>query len=222
MCLVRPINVLKPSAKNHSKTDRNVYSGLNERDIQILAGTTHNDRNGVKKLVKRIIRHEKYNHTDQNYDIALLELSSPLKYSESIRPIALPSANQSFPDHLMCLVSGWGDTQSFILNLFGRTDLRAVEVPIVNQNKCEKYYENVGLEITPQMACAGFDRGGADSCQGDSGGPLACPTPSTKRSSPPVLFGIVSWGAKCAEPYLPGVYTRVPTVREWIFAKTGV
>jgi len=46
-----------------------------------------------------------------------------------------------------------------------------------------------------------------DACQGDSGGPLAVGN---------TLVGIVSWGYACASEGLPGVYTDVPAVREWI------
>jgi len=44
---------------------------------------------------------------------------------------------------------------------------------------------------------------------GDSGGPI---------SSQGTLIGIVSWGVGCADPYYPGVYTRLahPTIRRWI------
>lgn len=43
--------------------------------------------------------------------------------------------------------------------------------------------------------------------QGDSGGPLVYNG---------VQVGIVSWGALCAKPGYPGVYTRVSEVRSWI------
>lgn len=44
---------------------------------------------------------------------------------------------------------------------------------------------------------------------GDSGGPI---------TSGGTLIGIVSWGVGCADPYYPGVYTRLahPTIRRWI------
>lgn len=85
-------------------------------------------------------------------------------------------------------------------------------VPIVNQKKCARAYQNVGT-ITDRMICAGYDKGGRDACQGDSGGPLVAND---------VLIGVVSWGQGCAMANFPGVYSRVATVRNWINEYTGV
>lgn len=196
------------------------FSGLNARDVIIRAGTSFHDRNGVQRKVKRIIVHELYDHTDQDYDIALIEIVEPLEFSQSIQSIGLPNTNESIPDNTMCFVSGWGTSHSFLVFMFRRTELRAVEVPIVDQKTCEANYERAGIEITPRMMCAGYEKGGKDSCQGDSGGPLACP--STQQNANTTLFGIVSWGNECAEPYFPGVYSRVPVFREWIHQQSGI
>lgn len=85
-----------------------------------------------------------------------------------------------------CLVSGWGDKKRIMI--LRKTELRAVEVPIINQNKCNNNYKMYG-GITPRMICAGFDKGGKDACQGDSGGPLACSSKARSGNQTTILTG---------------------------------
>ena len=68
--------------------------------------------------------------------------------------------------------------------------------------------------ITSNMVCAGFIEGGIDACQGDSGGPLVVPRSSSDATA--IIYGVVSWGWGCAQPYTPGVYARVAKHLDWI------
>lgn len=78
----------------------------------------------------------------------------------------------------------------------------------MNQKSCSLAYETVRMEITDNMICAGrLGIGGRDACSGDSGGPLVINN---------TLIGITSWGKGCGEPKFPGVWTRVPKIRDWI------
>ena len=52
---------------------------------------------------------------------------------------------------------------------------------------------------------------------GDSGGPLIC-----VEEDKPVLQGLVSWGVRCGEALLPGVYTRVASYYSWINYHTNM
>lgn len=58
--------------------------------------------------VKRIISHPDYNSMTFDYDIALLELTKPLKFTNTIQPICLPSSSHVFPAGMSCWVTGWG------------------------------------------------------------------------------------------------------------------
>lgn len=102
----------------------------------------------------------------------------------------------------------------YLLQQGGSTSARLMQVsiPIVDRAQCQKAYKNYNT-ITDRMICAGYTQGGKDSCQGDSGGPMVAQG---------TLYGIVSWGYKCAEPNYPGVYTNVAHLRSWIKSNSGV
>lgn len=157
-----------------------------------------------------------YDSDSQDYDIGLIELKKPLNFTDQVQPISLIDENDKILDGTKCLVTGWGDTNQRVAN-FNKGKLRAVEVSIVNQRTCNKNYREYG-GVTPRMLCAGKSQ--KDACQGDSGGPLACHLPSQNGNL--TLVGVVSWGVDCGKPNLPGVYTRLTSVRQWIRNQTGI
>ncbi|XP_030624970.1 trypsin [Chanos chanos] len=151
--------------------------------------------------VSRIYVHFNYNYRTFNNDIMLMKLSEPAQMNANVQPATLPDENSDeLPGGTTCTVSGWGVTR--IYSYYLSPVLRAVDVDIIPY--CHYYYS---WRITDNMVCAGSRFGGKDSCQGDSGGPLIC---NGK------FEGIVSWGISCANPYFPGVYTKVRNYIRWI------
>jgi secreted trypsin-like serine protease len=136
------------------------------------------------------------------------QVSLAFTFGRQVQPIPLatsePSAGQN------AVVTGWGTLYSDSQTL--PRQLQVVTVPIVSREKCNDAYEEYG-GITENMICAAVQGGGKDACQGDSGGPLAVEGK---------LAGIVSWGAGCAEPGYPGVYSNVAVLRRFIITETGV
>uniref|UniRef100_A0A8C5BMP1 ST14 transmembrane serine protease matriptase a n=1 Tax=Gadus morhua TaxID=8049 RepID=A0A8C5BMP1_GADMO len=165
-----------------------------------------------RRTLKRIIPHPYYNEYTYDNDIALMELSSSVPYSDHIRPICMPAAQHVFPPGHSVWITGWGATREGGL---AATVLQKAQVRIINQTVCNNLMAN---QITSRMMCAGVLLGGIDACQGDSGGPLSSPSKGGRM----FLAGVVSWGDGCARKNKPGIYTRVTKYRGWIKEKTGV
>jgi secreted trypsin-like serine protease len=160
-----------------------------------------------RRSVKRIIVHPNYNNSTLDYDIALLELSTPLTLNSQVAPIYLAGASDAslYNPSTVFTVSGWGHTS---YNGSAAIKLRKVNVPVVSSATCDGVYGT----ITERMFCAGnFAVGGVDSCQGDSGGPIF-----KNDSGVYKLTGVVSSGTGCALPGYPGIYTHVANLRPWV------
>ncbi|XP_067872539.1 transmembrane protease serine 9 isoform X2 [Heterodontus francisci] len=179
------------------------------RSWEAVLGTIYrNDQSStaVKRKLKRIIVHPLFEPSALDYDVALLELTSPVSFSRSIQPVCLPSPTHVFPSGKNCTITGWGSLSENNGSL--PIILQKATVHIFNQSECVKLYS---YPVTPQMICAGFVTGKVDACQGDSGGPMVCEESPGKW----FLAGIVSWGEGCARPNKPGIYTRVTAIQDW-------
>ncbi|XDV13925.1 hypothetical protein PO909_002223 [Leuciscus waleckii] len=158
--------------------------------------------------VSSIIKHPNYVSSTNDNDITLLQLASPVKFTDFISPICLASSNSVFFTQTSSWVTGWGAIHSGTPLPLPQT-LQEVDVPIVGNRQCKCLYSV--STITDNMICAGLLEGGKDSCQGDSGGPMV-----SKQGSVWIQSGVVSFGIGCAEPNLPGVYARVSKYQNWI------
>ncbi|XP_051570703.1 trypsin-like [Myxocyprinus asiaticus] len=163
--------------------------------------------NEMSRSVSKIINHPDYNNPKDDNDIALLQLSSSVTFSDYIKPVCLAAAGSLLATGTSSWVTGWGTLNSGDTQL--PDILQEVEIPIVSNSDCNNAYGGV---ITNNMICAGLlNQGGKDSCQGDSGGPMV-----NKNSSLWIQSGIVSFGSGCADPKFPGVYARVSQYQDWI------
>uniref|UniRef100_A0A194AS09 Serine proteinase 7b n=1 Tax=Sistrurus miliarius barbouri TaxID=8759 RepID=A0A194AS09_SISMB len=142
------------------------------------------------------------NYTKGDKDIMLIRLNKPVRKSEHIAPLSLPSSPPSVGS--VCRVMGWGTITS--PNVMLPDVPYCANINILDYEVCQAAYG--GSPATSRTLCAGILEGGKDSCDGDSGGPLICNGQ---------FQGIVSWGADtCAQPREPGFYTKVFDYTDWI------
>jgi uncharacterized repeat protein (TIGR01451 family) len=149
--------------------------------------------------------------TDFDADVALLRLAHPAVLNAKVQvvPLVTPFDAGLYAPERPTVVTGWGTLTA------GQPDypdqLYQVEVPVVAPDICRFAYAATGAVVNNNMLCAGLAQGGKDSCQGDSGGPLVVRAGTGWKQA-----GIVSWGNGCAEPGLPGVYTRLVNFLQYV------
>lgn len=64
------------------------------------------------RIASRIINHPNYDESTIDNDIALIQLSSSVTFSDYIRPVCLAAANSTFAAGTESWVTGWGKLQS--------------------------------------------------------------------------------------------------------------
>ncbi len=180
----------------------------------ILLGSLKSDEahNAQKINIAKVFVHPNYNKsTASGSDFALIKLQK----SASLALAELNQENLEVSSVKQFLVAGWG-----YLSEKGYTtsdELQIVDVPYVEQNKCEEQFQNVEKSESPYldntMFCAGYEEGKKDACQGDSGGPIFYKDQITQKF---VLVGVVSWGYGCARKNVSGVYGNIASEYSWI------
>merc|ERR1711990_108532 len=162
--------------------------------------------------VKKATMHPDYNKKTTDNDIAVLELSEELTFTDKVKPACLPSSASKDYSGTASTISGWGGTIGY-----GPRDPRPkqpqqcglketmVKVLAGSDSKCSGV---LGTSSSTIKLCAWSKD--TDTCQGDSGGPLTVP-----ENGKYTLVGVVSYGWGCASS-TPGIYARVQGFLPWI------
>ncbi|XP_043947589.1 melanization protease 1-like [Drosophila biarmipes] len=154
-------------------------------------------------------RHPQYTgDQDAKNDIALLQLATPVVYSDYIRPICLSvdMPSQGLPRTFNA--SGWGRTayesESPVL--------QATTLHLQDPDHCNRRFD---VQLDDSQLCVGTSH--SDTCNGDSGGPLSARTnywTGSKNVHRVFQFGIVSYGSSSCKSV--AIYTNVYYYTNWI------
>ncbi len=147
-------------------------------------------------------------------DIALLKLVGNGSTKQAVRTAEVVGSGEELTAGESVSAAGWGETQD-PNNRFPRM-LRKVDIEAIPTATANEPASYDGLIDPASMIAAGFIEGGKDTCQGDSGGPLFRFTKSETGEVTTELAGVTSWGYGCAEPGLPGVYTKASAFSDWV------
>ncbi|XP_030760915.1 proclotting enzyme-like [Sitophilus oryzae] len=200
-------------SRKHLITAAHCVNGFDVRDLSVTLGDhdrTSADRfNHIEvRRLRSVKKHEHFDVSTYNNDIAILEMDIPISFSDKMNPVCLPNADFVDYSGRVGIIAGWGKTEER-----GDTSdvLRKVAVPVWSKQEC--YNSGYGeRKISENMFCAGYVEGQIDACQGDSGGPLQL----SNSLGDMEIIGVVSWGRGCARPNLPGIYTKVANYLHWI------
>lgn len=184
-----------------------VFFGLNEM-------SKINDKT-IKAFVepKNIFIHEDFKACDENDvghdDIALIKLPQPIKFSETVQPIALP-ATCEIADYVQVIAIGNGYVNATYENA---PILQWAPLTTFSLETCLNIYKFVGPSNSILCAASMQKR---SVCSADSGGPLI-------RRDDNTLIGIVSFARvdDCSAGWPQG-FTRITFYYQWISKVTGL
>lgn len=94
---------------------------INEKNIRVYLGKMRQhekNKNEVFRTVQKIYTHNSYNYRTKDNDIALLHLSSPVKFknflgfkNKHIQPVSLLGQGRDFPPNTKSMIIGWGTVE---------------------------------------------------------------------------------------------------------------
>jgi secreted trypsin-like serine protease len=200
---------------------------------KVRVGSNWPDRQGIVMNVAKVTTHPKYNRDLQDYDVALLQLQTPIRqFVATIKSIALPAANQKPVPGTSVQVIDWSMVSTTM-------SLMKAQNYLMSQSLCEYFYGP--SRLTSRLLCIDNTRDRAN-CKGTShfppftqflkaffykgiqGGEAGAPVIYSEEEFK--LFGIISWdpGCKCGQPAIYGVtnYVFNPEIRQWILDSAGV
>lgn len=162
-----------------------------------------------------VVRHEDYDNSPGENDIALIKLHHPAKISQAnIDKIRLPFNHPHLPSSVVA--TGFGLTENITI----ASTLRRGRMQVVELGECLRQYQNAEQMrvITEKQFCVKGKNGKITvPCSGDSGGAIQYPTMEDDKLTW-IQYGVISWGSNsyCGLKTMPSVAVNVYSYLDWI------
>ena len=90
---------------------------VSPRNLQIRAGSSSSQSGGAIYQVDDLIWNPGFTYSKMDHDVALIWLSKPLEFNESVAPISLFSEGEEIDDGGLTVITGWGNLRVSLINL---------------------------------------------------------------------------------------------------------
>jgi len=180
--------------------------------VQVVVGDhsmqNQGETNAQRLWVSEITIHN-YNPNTIENDIAIMKLSSPITFTNTIQPACLASGSNQYVGWTATAM-GWGG----IYHDGPTADiLQKLNLEVISPSECQ----TMGGSSSTQRICVVDRSQNKGACHGDSGGPLVVYENGKYRQ-----VGIASYiTSRCGTAGKPTVYVRVTAYRSWIQQQVG-
>ncbi|XP_053550144.1 serine protease 53-like [Bombina bombina] len=178
------------------------------------------ESSAVSMVLSKIVIHDSYTDAISGHDLALVELASPVTFTNFISPICLPEDTHRFQLRKTCWTTGLEDVPDGV-PLDSKRSLEKVSQTLIGWRTCNCVYNSHNrpeLEnpTKPGMLCIAANDGDKGPCLGDSGGPVVC-----NEEGVWFIAGVISFSQGCHLRNSPTVITAVSFYEEWIRKTVG-
>ncbi|KAF2895317.1 hypothetical protein ILUMI_10855 [Ignelater luminosus] len=164
--------------------------------------------------IEEKIVHQEYNpeNKSQYNDIALLRLNKEVTFTDSVKPLCLPTSEMLSItyDKTNAILAGWERNPTTAESKI----MHKVTLPVTTNSECSTIYKSPGIIIESSQLCAGGEDNTANCLE------LGGMSLISAKDSNYFSIGIISFGvSSCGLAGWPSVYTRITEHMPWIVSK---
>lgn len=146
-------------------------------EFEIFTGSDVPSSDDTGYDIKKLVDLDGYNEKTHEDDFKLIQLTKPIKFTNTVKPVCLPKPNQiKSINKAMGISSGWGYTSESKKTFPNKLQATTMKI------------KTKGCDVIENVQICGVAMKGSELCEGDSGSPLVIKSGKGKY----VQVGVVS------------------------------